>query len=63
MFIFFICVFSVRELTEEEKQQAMMSEDFSRFFDKATRVVERALFEKVDIFRDYSGLDDLDLEG
>ncbi|XP_013381208.1 cytoplasmic dynein 1 intermediate chain 2 isoform X2 [Lingula anatina] len=46
----------VRELSEEEKQQIMMSEDFVRFFDRSTRLIERALAEDVpNIFVDYSG--------
>ena len=53
----------MRELTEEEKLQAIMSEDFQRFFDRATRVVERALYEKVNILTDYAGTDDDDQEG
>ncbi|XP_060077167.1 cytoplasmic dynein 1 intermediate chain 2-like isoform X1 [Ylistrum balloti] len=45
------------ELSEEEKKQAMMSEDFQLFFDHTTRIVERALCESVDIFMDYTGGD------
>ncbi|XP_069120987.1 cytoplasmic dynein 1 intermediate chain 2-like isoform X19 [Argopecten irradians] len=45
------------ELSEEEKKQAIMSEDFQLFFDHTTRLVERALCESVDIFTDYSGGD------
>ena len=35
----------------------MMSEDFQRFFDRSTRVVERALCEMADanLFVDYTG--------
>ena len=40
-----------------------MSDDFMRFFDKATRVVERAMTEKIDLFTDYSGADNLDQDG
>lgn len=45
------------ELSEEEKKQAMMSEDFQYFFDHTSRIIERALSESVDIFLDYTGGD------
>uniref|UniRef100_A0A1I8GC58 WD_REPEATS_REGION domain-containing protein n=1 Tax=Macrostomum lignano TaxID=282301 RepID=A0A1I8GC58_9PLAT len=44
-----------RELSDEERQQILLSESFVRFFDKTARVMERALAEDVDIFIDYSG--------
>lgn len=46
-----------RELSEEEKLQILGKEDFQKFFDRATRITERALFlnESPDIFIDYSG--------
>ena len=44
------------ELTEEEKQQRLHSEEFLSFFDQSTRIVERALSEQINIF-DYSGGD------
>uniref|UniRef100_F1SF88 Cytoplasmic dynein 1 intermediate chain 1 n=2 Tax=Sus scrofa TaxID=9823 RepID=F1SF88_PIG len=44
-----------RELTEEEKQQILHSEEFLIFFDRTIRVIERALAEDSDIFFDYSG--------
>lgn len=44
-----------RELTEEEKQQILHSEEFLIFFDRTIRVIERALAEDADIFFDYSG--------
>ncbi|XP_076456042.1 cytoplasmic dynein 1 intermediate chain 2-like isoform X6 [Babylonia areolata] len=44
-----------RELSEEEKKQILMSEDFNKFFDYASRIMERALAEDVDVFADYSG--------
>lgn len=47
----------VRELSEEEKQMIILSEDFQRFMDRAGRVMERALAESVDIYTDYSGGD------
>lgn len=51
------------ELTEEEKQQILHSEEFVNFFDHSSRIVERALSEHVDIFFDYSGRDLQDKEG
>ena len=44
-----------RELSEEEKQVILMSEDFQRFFDRSTRLVERAIWEESDLFVDYTG--------
>ncbi|XP_020280104.1 cytoplasmic dynein 1 intermediate chain-like isoform X2 [Pseudomyrmex gracilis] len=45
----------VRELSEEEKQMIILSEDFQRFIDRTSRIVERALGESVDIYTDYTG--------
>lgn len=45
----------MRELSEEEKQMVILSEDFQRFIDRAGRLVERALCESVDIYTDYAG--------
>lgn len=45
----------MRELSEEEKQMIILSEDFQRFMDRAGRIMERALAETVDIYTDYSG--------
>ena len=55
-------LFLVRELSDEEKERIMASEDFQRFLDRSTRVVERAMSENVDIFVDYSGGDGDDEE-
>ncbi|XP_053211440.1 cytoplasmic dynein 1 intermediate chain 2-like isoform X10 [Panonychus citri] len=46
-----------KELTEERKLQIMNSPEFLKFFDRATRIVEKALFwnESPDIFIDYTG--------
>ncbi|XP_062385532.1 cytoplasmic dynein 1 intermediate chain 1 isoform X2 [Sardina pilchardus] len=52
-----------RELTEEEKQQVLHSEEFVMFFDRSIRVMERALAEDSNIFFDYSGQDLEDKEG
>ena len=49
------------ELSEEEKQVIVMSEDFQKFFDRSTRLVERAIWEEPNIFADYTG--GLDGEG
>ncbi|KAL0961880.1 hypothetical protein UPYG_G00332810 [Umbra pygmaea] len=49
--------FLIRELTEEERQQILKSEEFLSFFDCSFRVMERALAEQADIFFDYSGRD------
>lgn len=49
------CLSLVRELSEEEKQMIIFSEDFQRFVDRAGRIVERALAEGVDIYADYTG--------
>ncbi|XP_030056648.1 cytoplasmic dynein 1 intermediate chain 1 isoform X5 [Microcaecilia unicolor] len=52
-----------RELTEEEKQQVVHSEEFLIFFDRTIRVIERALAEDSNIFFDYSGRDLEDKDG
>lgn len=46
----------IRELSEEEKQMIILSEDFQQFVDRAGRIMERALCESVDIYTDYSGI-------
>lgn len=46
---------AVKELSEEEKQQVMMTEDYQRFLDRSSRVMERALTQDIDIFVDYTG--------
>ncbi|KAL0172062.1 hypothetical protein M9458_032373, partial [Cirrhinus mrigala] len=51
------------ELTNEEKEQIVHSEDFLFFFDQSIRVMERVLAEDTDIFFDYSGRDMEDKEG
>ncbi|RWS04882.1 cytoplasmic dynein 1 intermediate chain 2-like isoform X1, partial [Dinothrombium tinctorium] len=55
---------TTRELSEEEKNRIILSDDFQKFFAKATKIVERALFENEppDIFIDYSGIKE-DYEG
>lgn len=54
-----LCV-PVVELSEEQKQMIILSEDFQRFVLKAGRIVERALSETVDIYTDYIGGGDAD---
>lgn len=46
----------LRELSEEEKQMIMITEDFQRFLDRGGRIMERALAEGADIYADYTGL-------
>lgn len=48
------------ELSEEQKQMIVLSEDFQRFVLKAGRVIERALWEQSDIYTDYIGGYDTD---
>lgn len=45
---------TARELSDEEKQMLMMTEEFHSFFDHSTRIIERALAEDTNIFADYS---------
>ncbi|XP_063041107.1 cytoplasmic dynein 1 intermediate chain 1-like, partial [Engraulis encrasicolus] len=52
-----------RELTEEEKEQVLHSEEFVLFFERSITVMERALAEDTNIFFDYSGQDLEDKEG
>ena len=50
-------------LTEEEKCQIMMSEDYQKFMDRSARLVERAIYEDLDIFAEYTGEQSEDQEG
>lgn len=52
-----------KELTEEEKLQILHSGEFLSFFERGSRIVERALAEQVDVCFDYSGRDLEDKEG
>ncbi|EEB09929.1 dynein intermediate chain, cytosolic, putative [Pediculus humanus corporis] len=45
-----------RELSEEEKQMIMLTEDFQKFMHRGGQIMERALAESVDIYTDYTGL-------
>uniref|UniRef100_A0A672IU68 Cytoplasmic dynein 1 intermediate chain 2-like n=1 Tax=Salarias fasciatus TaxID=181472 RepID=A0A672IU68_SALFA len=55
--------YSPKELTEEEKLQVLHSDEFLSFFERGSRIVERALAEHVDVCFDYSGRDLEDKEG
>ncbi|KAL5277050.1 DYNC1I2 family protein [Megaselia abdita] len=44
-----------KELSEEQKQMIILSEDFRKFIRKSGTVMERALSENVDIYMDYIG--------
>lgn len=52
--------FLVVELSEEQKQMIILSDDYQRFVMKAGRVMERALWETEDIYTDYIGGGDID---
>ncbi len=54
---------SVRELTEEERRQILISDDFLRSFDRTARIIERAMSEQIDILTDYAGADGDDEDG
>lgn len=45
----------VKELSEDQKQMIILSEDFQKFVLRAGRFMERALSENVDIYTDYIG--------
>lgn len=45
----------IRELSEEQKQMIILSEDFQRFVIRSGRIMERALSESADIYTDYIG--------
>ncbi|XP_033624487.1 cytoplasmic dynein 1 intermediate chain 2-like isoform X1 [Asterias rubens] len=53
----------VIELTEEEKEQFLSSEEFLSLFGHSTKLVERALTEDKGIFMDYRGKGDEDGDG
>lgn len=58
--VIFFCfrVFAAeRQFTEDERREIVDSEMFQDFFSRASRLVERAMDEKVDIYFDYSGAD------
>ncbi|KAF5400359.1 Cytoplasmic dynein intermediate chain [Paragonimus heterotremus] len=45
----------IHMLTDEERATVIQTEQFTSFFDRAARLMERALDEPADIFVDYSG--------
>lgn len=48
----------MKDLTEDEKKQILISEDFQSFFSRTTRIVERVLAENDDdVYVDYAGGD------
>ena len=47
------------ELTDEEKREILLREDFHKFLNRTIRFVERAMHEE-DIFVDYTGETDDD---
>lgn len=52
---FFNLSFPVKELSAEQKQMIILSEDFQRFILRTGKIMERALSEQVDIYMDYIG--------
>ncbi|KXJ81012.1 cytoplasmic dynein 1 intermediate chain isoform X11 [Aedes aegypti] len=50
----------VKELSAEQKQMIILSEDFQRFILRTGKIMERALSEQVDIYMDYIGGGDTD---
>ncbi len=57
-----VCL-AVIELTEEEKEQFLSSEEFLSLFSHSTKLMERALTEDKGIFMDYRGKGDEDGDG
>lgn len=57
---YFSYLITVKELSEEQKQMIILSEDFQRFIARTGKVMERALSEYVDIYTDYIGGGDAD---
>lgn len=55
----FLTIYSpiAKELSDEQKQMIILSEDFQRFVLKSGKIMERALSEVVDIYTDYLGGD------
>ncbi|GFT51984.1 cytoplasmic dynein 1 intermediate chain 1 [Nephila pilipes] len=44
------------DLSDEEKLVLMRSDSFRHFIDRSSRIIERALYQDVDIFIDYTGV-------
>lgn len=49
--------FNQSELTDDEKKKIASSDGFVKFVDKSVRIIERAMYEKLDILIDYTGAD------
>jgi dynein intermediate chain len=47
------------ELTEEQVSSIVASEEFSSFFDRTSKLIEKALHEKSDFIRDYTLTDEV----
>ena len=58
----YIVILVVLEMSEEQRQQILNSQDFSFFFEKATRVLEKALGDNSDVCFDYGGFGE-EIEG
>jgi dynein intermediate chain len=56
-------LFSARDLSDDEKRMIVLSEEFQKFFDKSSRVIERVLAEDVDVFVDYASDKERDTDG
>lgn len=50
-----LCYTIVKELSAEQKQMIILSEDYKKFIIRAGKLMERALSEMVDIYTDYIG--------
>lgn len=50
----------MKELSEEQKQMLILSEEFHKFIVRTGKIMERALAETVDIYADYIGGNDMD---
>ena len=49
----------VVELSEEQKEKILSSPEFHNFLDRASRIIERAIFEK-DVTFDYGKTEDIE---
>lgn len=50
---------AVVELSDEQKEKILSSADFQSFLDRASRIIERAIFEK-DVTFDYGQTEDVE---
>jgi hypothetical protein len=58
VFFFYYITYSSVDMDEDEKRVIIQSEHFSDFVTKSTKLIERALTDKMDLFRDYTQVDD-----